>query len=259
MARSAVREVPVGPSALACACRALGPVLNSFLVSSNPKEVPMKRSTLGVIASALLLTAAPAHSSVFFSEYIEGSGNNKALEIFNGNGGILDLSAGGYFVDMYFNGSTMVGSSIGLTGTVAPGDVYVLTTSNADAAMLAVADQTSIVSFFNGDDAVVLRQGSTVVDVFGQIGVDPGASWGPPSTMDNTLVRLDTVFAGDTNGFDPFNPALQWRGFGQDYFAELGSPTLAAIPEPETYALLLAGLGLLGFAARRRRSGRVTA
>jgi hypothetical protein len=27
-----------------------------------------------------------------------------------------------------------------------------------------------------------------------------------------------------------------------------------AIPEPETYALLLAGLGLLGFAARRRRA-----
>jgi hypothetical protein len=27
-----------------------------------------------------------------------------------------------------------------------------------------------------------------------------------------------------------------------------------AIPEPETYALLLAGLGLLGFAARRRQS-----
>jgi hypothetical protein len=29
---------------------------------------------------------------------------------------------------------------------------------------------------------------------------------------------------------------------------------VAAIPEPETYALLLAGLGLLGFAARRRRA-----
>jgi hypothetical protein len=28
----------------------------------------------------------------------------------------------------------------------------------------------------------------------------------------------------------------------------------AAVPEPETYAMLLAGLGLLGFAARRKRS-----
>lgn len=30
----------------------------------------------------------------------------------------------------------------------------------------------------------------------------------------------------------------------------------APIPEPRTYALMLAGLGVLGFLARRRRSGR---
>jgi hypothetical protein len=28
---------------------------------------------------------------------------------------------------------------------------------------------------------------------------------------------------------------------------------VAAVPEPETYAMLLAGLGLLGFAARRKK------
>jgi hypothetical protein len=32
------------------------------------------------------------------------------------------------------------------------------------------------------------------------------------------------------------------------------SQSVAAIPEPETYAMLLSGLGLLGFIARRRRS-----
>jgi hypothetical protein len=30
--------------------------------------------------------------------------------------------------------------------------------------------------------------------------------------------------------------------------------SLAPVPEPETYAMLLAGLGLLGFTARRRKS-----
>lgn len=38
-----------------------------------------------------------------------------------------------------------------------------------------------------------------------------------------------------------------------DSTALRGTITLAAIPEPETYAMLLAGLGLLGFAARRRK------
>ena len=33
-----------------------------------------------------------------------------------------------------------------------------------------------------------------------------------------------------------------------------GHVTAAPVPEPETYALMLAGLGLVGFAARRRRS-----
>jgi hypothetical protein len=35
--------------------------------------------------------------------------------------------------------------------------------------------------------------------------------------------------------------------------AGLGSPVAAPIPEPETYAMMLAGLGLLGVVARRRK------
>lgn len=222
----------------------------------------MKHRVLSIVASTFLLAAAAqAHANVFFSEYIEGTSFNKALEIYNGTGGVLDLADGGFALDIYINGSFAVGGTLALTGSVAAGDVYVIANSSASAPVLAQADlQTnSNVLNFNGDDTLVLRAGSTILDVFGQIGTDPGDFWGPPNTQNNTLVRLDTVFAGDTNGADAFDPALEWRGFGVDHFAELGSPILAAIPEPETYALLLAGLGLLGFAARRRRSGHVPA
>jgi hypothetical protein len=38
-----------------------------------------------------------------------------------------------------------------------------------------------------------------------------------------------------------------------DYFGEFYSGSVAMpVPEPETYAMLLAGLGLVGFTARRR-------
>jgi hypothetical protein len=47
-------------------------------------------------------------------------------------------------------------------------------------------------------------------------------------------------------------------GFGSGGFDQAGSQ-VGQVPEPETYALMLAGLGLLGFAARRRQQKTVTA
>jgi predicted extracellular nuclease len=163
--------------------------------------------TLLVCALAGAQSAAAASTDLFFSEYIEGSGNNKALEIFNGTGAPIDLAAGGYSVQMFFNGSATAGLTINLTGTVANGDVFVLAQSSASAAILAAADQTNGAGWFNGDDAVVLRKGSTVLDAIGQAGFDPGAEWGSglTSTADNTLRRKTTVETGDANGADAFD------------------------------------------------------
>ena len=47
-------------------------------------------------------------------------------------------------------------------------------------------------------------------DVFGQIGVDPGSSWGTPSTANGTLLRNCDVTQGDADGSDAFDPASQW-------------------------------------------------
>ncbi|HBR56725.1 MAG TPA: deoxyribonuclease I, partial [Blastocatellia bacterium] len=40
----------------------------------------------------LMPTADAATSELFISEYIEGSSNNKALEIYNGTGSAIDLA-----------------------------------------------------------------------------------------------------------------------------------------------------------------------
>jgi predicted extracellular nuclease len=189
-----------------------------------------------VLAAILLVcalvgaqAASAASSDLFFSEYVEGSSNNKALEIYNGTGAPVDLAAGGYSVQMFFNGGSSAGLTIDLTGTVADGDVYVLAQSSADPAILAQADLTNGSGWFNGDDAVVLRKGGTVLDVIGQIGADPGSEWGSglTSTADDTLRRKTTVTAGDPNGSDAFDPSVEWDGFASNTFDGLGSHTVA--------------------------------
>jgi uncharacterized protein len=184
-------------------------------------------TTIAVLASVGAIESTPAATitELFLSEYIEGSSNNKALEIYNGTGATIDLATGGYNVQMFFNGNTSAGLTINLTGTVASSDVYVLAQSSASATILAQADQTSGAGWFNGDDAVVLRKGTTIIDSIGQIGVDPGSEWGTglTSTADNTLRRLSTILAGDTNGSDAFEPSFQWQGFATDSFDGLGS------------------------------------
>ena len=192
-----------------------------------------------LLAIALVVTvlggagvARGTPTDVFFSEYIEGSSNNKALEIYNGTGGTVNLAAGGYTVQMFFNGSASAGLTIALTGTaLATGDVYVLAQATASPIILAQADQTNGAGWFNGNDAVVLRKGGPsgpIVDVIGQIGFDPGAQWGTglESTQDNTLRRKGSIEAGDTNGGDAFDPSVEWNGFAQDTFGDLGSHAL---------------------------------
>src|SRR5690606_14322127 len=138
--------------------------------------------TLGVVGIAPAAAAAAATpTDLLISEYVEGSSNNKAIEIFNGTGASVDLTAAGYRLEVYFNGAATAGFSIALTGTLASGDVFVFASASASAPILAQADLTSGAGLFNGDDAVVLRSGGAagpVVDSLGQVGVDPGTEWG---------------------------------------------------------------------------------
>ena len=54
-----------------------------------------------------------------------------------------------------------------------------------------------------------------------------GAEWGSglTSTADNTLRRKHTICAGDPNGNDAFDPAVEWDGYAIDSFAGLGVHT----------------------------------
>lgn len=190
-----------------------------------PSVVLLAAAFALALGHGLAAPAAAQPTELYFTEYIEGSSNNKALEIYNGTGAVVNLAADGYNIQMYFNGNPVAGLTINLTGTnLVSGDVYVIAQAAAGPAIIAVADQTQGSGWFNGDDAVVLRKGALIIDVIGQIGLDPGTEWGSglTSTADNTLRRKTTVTAGDTNGGDAFNPAVEWNGFAIDTFDGLG-------------------------------------
>ena len=185
----------------------------------------MKKFQRAVLPALLLsaLGSQPALADLLISEYIEGSSYNKALEIYNGTGAPVDLAD--YALEVYFNGSSTSGTSIALSGSLADGEVFVFAHSNADAAVLAQADQTYGGGLFNGDDAVALVRQGQPVDVIGQIGVDPGSQWGDSATgtQNQTLRRNADVASGRTDGSSAFDPALEWTSAGQDSFDDLGS------------------------------------
>ena len=182
-------------------------------------------------------------SDLFFSEYIEGNGYNKAIEIYNGTGMPVVLSD--YRLELYSNGAPAPGANtVVLSGTLATGDVFVAAHPTADPLILAQADLTSsTVVNWNGNDAIALRKISTnsLVDVFGQIGVDPGTSWGtiPIITADRTLVRKVDICAGDPDGSNAFDPATEWDWYVMNTFTYLGSHTSTCAPDifPERFII----------------------
>ncbi|WP_146185869.1 lamin tail domain-containing protein [Flavobacterium album] len=173
-------------------------------------------------------------TDLFFSEYVEGSSSNKYLEIYNGTGAAVNLAD--YRVRLYSNGSTTASGTandVQLSGTLADGAVAVIKNS---AATIYSGAATVVASVnFNGNDAVALYKISTAsnVDIFGNIGTDPGSAWtGTNTTVDKTLVRKSTVTGGVT--VDPSGtgfPTLdtEWDMFNQNDITHLGSHTYAGI------------------------------
>ena len=166
------------------------------------------------------ITGTQTVTDLFISEYIEGSSNNKYLEIYNGTDSGIDLAD--YSVKIYANGSSSPNSTINLSGTLTAGDVYVLAHSSATA-WSGTPDQTSGSLSFNGDDAVTLEGISGDIDVIGQIGVQQVWGSGDTTTQNHTLRRKSEITEGDSNGDNDFDPAIEWDGYPQDTVDGLGS------------------------------------
>ncbi len=179
------------------------------------------------------MTAPSGCDELFFSEYAEGSSNNKYIEIYNPTANAISLS--GYTVYQSGNGGSYT-NTFTTSATIASGGVYMIAANQADASILAVADTAMAypsIAHFNGDDAMILTYGTDTIDVIGVPGVDPGSSWtvGTGSTANHTLVRKATITGGST---DWSTGAGEWDVYASNTWTYMGAHSSNCIYVPPT-------------------------
>jgi endonuclease I/chitodextrinase len=161
-------------------------------------------------------SAGVGASDLFFSEYIEGSSNNKALEISNATGSAVNLSV--YAVKKQTNGAGAWSSGIILSGTLNNGSKFTLVNSSISSACYSTTSAnistTAAEMTFNGNDAVGLFKNGVLIDIIGTF--NGGTA---NFAADVTLRRKATVTGPNTT----FNISGEWDSYSADTCNNLGS------------------------------------
>jgi len=161
-----------------------------------------------------------AQEELFFSEYVEGTSNNKCIEIFNPTSQDIVLTDV-YRIIQYRNGSTAPKTLSKLRGIIAAGETHVI----CDATLGTYSDQL-FTAGPTGNDAFTLEKNGSAVDLFGVIGCDPGDGWtvDGASTKDVTLRRNPCITKGVTSSSGcNFPSAGGWTAYPVNTFSGLGN------------------------------------
>ena len=152
--------------------------------------------------------------NLFFSEYAEGSSNNKYVEIYNPSSTTVNLN--NYQIKGTNNGTALGDNGereLALGGTLAANSVYIICTDAADPTIIAKANLALPYEspvHYNGNDAIAIfgidgtGNFTVIMDVIGVQSSDPGpAGWNVAgvtgATKDHTLVRKSSISKGNTN------------------------------------------------------------
>ena len=222
----------------------------------------LKSATLAAALAAVF--AAPANAGIIISEVAPwGSSTSSpaipyATDWFElANTGASAVNISGWKMD---DNSASFASAVALTGitSIAAHESVIFTENPATASFLStwfggtppaglqIGNYTgSGVGLSQSGDAVNIYNGSGVLQASVSFGASDSVS--PYQTFDNAAGLTGTItqlsVAGTNGAFVATNDAQ-----------EIGSPgTIAAVPEADTYTMMLAGLGVVGFAARRTR------
>ena len=198
-------------------------------------------------------------SELFISEYIEGPGNNNAIEIYNPTNNAIDLF--GYSINRYGNGATSSPDVWPLSGVLNTGEAIAIGNGQVDSIWVSSywslpVDPSFYAAcgingsgvyptpfYFNGDDAMTLEKGGNIVDIFGKVGEDPGNAWtddassgytdangGTWWTKRQTLVRKSSVKSGVTQNPILFNPASEYDSLPDATYSAMGTHTCECTP-----------------------------
>jgi endonuclease I/chitodextrinase len=141
--------------------------------NKSDKSAPLNATTTAGTSNGI--------TELFISEYIEGSSNEKAIEIVNLTGGTINLSD--YSIQKQSNGGSWVDDYPLGNSNIIPGDVFVIAHADVTApALLNEADlfgppneDTSPYGYgsplnFNGNDPVGLYKNGVLIDIIGNEG-----------------------------------------------------------------------------------------
>ncbi|HIE72863.1 MAG TPA: T9SS type A sorting domain-containing protein [Flavobacteriales bacterium] len=215
------------------------------------KKILLSLSVLfAMSANAQLLDC----SELFISEYIEGPGNNNAIEIYNPTNTSIDLT--GYSINRYGNGATTGPDTWPLSGNLAPGQAIAIGNGQLDSVWVDPPGYWSLPIdpvfynacglhgsgiyptpfYFNGDDAMTLEKGANIIDIFGKVGEDPGNAWTDDASAGytdanggtwwskrQTLVRKASVKKGITLNPIVFNPTLEYDSLPDGTYSGMGT------------------------------------
>ena len=151
-------------------------ISTDYSVRVLAKDSANNQSAQSTAVTATTTNGVNSVVELFFSEYVEGGGNNKALEIVNLTDNPINLS--GYSIKKQSNGAGGWINALPLNGTIDVNDVFVMIHFQADdATLVAEADLVAPEGSnygapvnFNGNDAVGLFKNDVLIDIIGVLG-----------------------------------------------------------------------------------------